>query len=746
MDASKKNQASLEQAYQELTREHAKLKEQYDRIKVKERDLQVINEFAVSILSHNTVDEIVWAVAKHAIAHLGFEDCVIYLLDESGTQLIQRAAHGPKNPEAYKILDPIVIPVGRGIVGSVAASGVAQMIADTRLDERYILDDDFRLSELAVPILYQGKVIGVIDSEHHALNFFTESHKNILTTLASMASAKIVNAMTIEKLQQSEDELKQYRDHLEELVAIRTKDLTKRTKELTKTLFNLKVTQEQLVKAKEAAERANQAKSQFLSNMSHELRTPLNGILGYTQIITGDTNLTPYQQRGIDVIYQSGRHLLTLINEILDFGKIEAREMELYPTEIQLNDFLSHIVTLMHIRAQQKKLLFIFDADEVLSMTVLADEKRLRQVLINLLGNAIKFTESGQVTLKVERLSESESESQSPSQSDITSNPQRGGKEGGFRGFRFSVIDTGVGISPQDINQIFLPFKQVHDSTYRLEEHAAEQHAAGTGLGLAITRQLVTLMGSDIQVESQLGQGSTFEFDLSLPIVNVEAEEKEPPSQPVITIIGYKGEKRHILVVDDLLQNRLVLKNMLNPLGFEIEEAEHGQEAVSKARQIQPDLILMDMHMPTMSGIEAVKQIRRFAPHLPIIAVSASVLQQQQVSTLLAGCNAFLPKPVHLPELLARLKQLLPLEWIYRAPPAAHQQDTQALIAPPSKELEHLYDLTLQGNITRLRKHVAHLEQMQPRYAPFANKVKELAKRFQRKELLALLEEYLSSS
>ena len=727
MDVSEKNHESLEQAHQELKREYAVLKEKYDRIKAKERYLKVINEFAVSILSNNTVDEIVWAVAKHAIAYLDLEDCVIYLLDESKTQLIQRAAHGPKNPEAYEILDPIVIPLGRGIVGSVALSGIAEIIEDTRVDERYIVDDDVRLSELAVPILYQGGVIGVIDSEHSQLNFFTESHKNILTTLASMASAKIINAMTIEKLQQSEAELKTYRDHLEELVSVRTKNLTERTDELTKTLFNLKTTQEQLVEAKEAAERTNEAKSEFLSNMSHELRTPLNGILGYAQIITGDTNLEPFQQRGIDVIYKSGRHLLTLINEILDFGKIEARKMELYASEIPLNDFLSHIITLMNIRAQERNLALIFDTDDLLNVTVLADEKRLRQILINLLGNAIKFTDEGQVTLKVKPFFSSHATSRLKKR--LTC--------------RFSVIDTGIGISPEHINSIFLPFNQIQDLISLSGAEMARQRATGTGLGLAITHQLIALMGSHIRVESQLGKGSTFSFDLTLPIAEFNMGEITPSYQPLMNIIGYKGERRQILVVDDLLQNRLVLQNMLTPLGFEIEEARDGQEAVHKAKKLQADLILMDMHMPIMSGIEAVKQIRLFASDLPIIAVSASVLQHQQVSTISAGCNAFLPKPVDLEELLTKLEQLLQLEWINNPSPTTNQAENEPLITPRTEELKHLRELALRGNIPRLRKKITQLEQTQPQYAPFATQIKELARRFKRKELLALLEKYL---
>ncbi|MGB0386082.1 MAG: ATP-binding protein [Ardenticatenaceae bacterium] len=765
MDASQKNKSSLDNVYQEFEREHAKLKEQYNRLKEKERDLQVINDFAVSILSHNTIDEIVWAVTKNAISHLDLEDCVIYLLDESGTQLIQRAAYGPKNPEAYEILRPIVIPVGRGIVGSVAASGVAEIIADTRLDERYIVDDDIRLSELTVPILYQGQVIGVIDSEHHQLNFFTQAHKNILTTLASMASAKIVNAMTIEKLHKSENKLKQYRDQLEDLVAVRTKDLTQRTKELTNTLFNLKVTQEQLVEAKEAAERANEAKSHFLSNMSHELRTPLNGILGYAQLLKGDQGLKGRQKNGINIIYQSGHHLLTLINDILDLSKIEARKMELYPQELHLPSFLKAVVGIIRMRAEQKDVLFVYDADDRLPTGVQADEKRLRQVLLNLLGNAVKFTKRGQVSLKVSCRGDA---LRSPSQRGHPPSPSpesRGDASPAQRGhppspapnnhvtLRFEVIDTGVGMTPQQLEKIFLPFEQVGD---------AKQRAKGTGLGLAITRQLVHLMGGEVQVESELGKGSRFWFDLTLPVVATKKKEEEAEKRINGYIKGYQGARRTILVVDDIEENRLLLSSMLSPLGFEIVLAENGQQEVKLTRQIKPDLILTDLMMPVMNGFEAVKEIRHFAPRLPVIAISASVFGMDQQKSRLAGCDAFLPKPVDEQTLLALIRQHLELEWIYEViedqdedndhdNEQAQEKTTKnkplnalRLIAPPAEELEKLYELANLGKMSAIRKRLAHIEQLDQTYAPFAHQVRQLARGFEDEKIAALVEQCLN--
>ena len=348
-----------------------------------------------------------------------------------------------------------------------------------------------------------------------------------------------------------------------------------------------------------------------------------------------------------------------------------------------------------------------------------ADEKRLRQVLINLLGNAVKFTDQGNVTFKVMALEENEQRNEAKSMARL----------------RFEIQDTGVGMTESDQTKIFLPFEQV-GSVQRKRE--------GTGLGLAITQQIIALMGSTIQVKSQLGKGSLFWFDLMLPIGTTIIEDEQTTAG---YISGYNGPAYRILVVDDNLENRLVLENMLVPLGFEIIQAENGQQCVDLACQMKPDLILTDLVMPIMTGFEAVKLLRQVVDleKTPIIAVSASAFEMDKQRSQAVGCNDFLPKPVDREKLLILISTYLNIEWIYNQEQQENVigSEPTMLVFPPKEELAILYELAVLGKLSQIKKRTNHLKHADEKLIPFVDKVQNLAIQFEDETIMQMLEEHL---
>ncbi|HAN45104.1 MAG TPA: hypothetical protein DCQ32_00940, partial [Cyanobacteria bacterium UBA8156] len=391
-----------------------------------------------------------------------------------------------------------------------------------------------------------------------------------------------------------------------------------------------------LKEAKEAAEAANAAKSDFLSNMSHELRTPLNGILGYAQILQRDGGLNEEQRAGLNTIHRCGHHLLNLINDVLDFAKIEAQKLELEATAFHLGLCLDSLLEMCRLRAEQKGLTLRYVPDPQLPVAICSDEKRLRQVLLNLLGNAIKFTEVGEVSLAVT----------------VTALGDRRCT------LRFAVTDTGVGIPADRLAAIFLPFEQTE---------IGRRKGEGTGLGLAISQRCVEMLGGTLQVTSTLGAGSRFWFELSCPL----ATHWQPPQgSGRERVVGVHGRPPQVLVVDDNPENRAIVVGLLQPLGCVVEQAEHGLAAFARLAANRPDLMILDLVMPVMDGFEVLRRLRSDAHYqdLPVIVSSASVSAQDRASSLAAGSNAFLPKPIDSDELFQVMEQLLPLTWLREQP------------------------------------------------------------------------------
>ncbi|GAB4368125.1 MAG: AAA family ATPase [Elainellaceae cyanobacterium] len=682
-------------------------------------DLATVIKASQVLSSEIVLDKLLTKLMQIVLENAGAETGVL-ILEKSAKLFIE--ATGYVNQDEIAVQPSIAVEMSQQLPLSIinyVRQTQENVVLNNAAQEGIFTTDDYILNQqprsiLCVPIVHQGKLIGILYLENNlTTGAFTAERVEVLQLLSSQAAISIENARLYQDLAAANAGLKRSHEQLEEYSKTLEAKVEERTVQLRQEVSDRQ-------QAEEIAQSANRAKSEFLANMSHELRTPLNGILGYTQIFQKDRDLSEQQKNRIVIIHQCGEHLLTLINDVLDLAKIEARKMELCPREFHFANFLQNIVEICKIKAEQKGVSLIYQPLSSLAELIQADDKRLRQVLLNLLGNAIKFTETGTVVFKV-----------------------------GYhkQKIRFQVEDSGIGIASDQFDEIFKPFQQAGENSRKTE---------GTGLGLAISSQLVEMMGGTLQVKSTLGVGSTFWFDLDLPTVNSATDTVTALKH---TIIAVKGDKRRILVVDDKPTNRSVLINLLEPIGFDVIDAVDGQDGLDKAQTFQPDAILIDLVMPNLDGFEATRRLR-LIPSLKdtvVIAISASVFEFDQQQSLRVGCDDFLSKPIREDDLLQKLQDHLQLEWVYeneettgkpqdRDKPENYSvslfSTSSDFLVPPPEEIVILLDLAMRGDVRAIAKRATQLEELNQQLSPFATHLRQLAKEFKGRQILEFLKQF----
>jgi len=517
---------------------------------------------------------------------------------------------------------------------------------------------------------------------------------------------------------------------LEKMVETRTRELEFANRQLRERIEAHRKTEKELEKAKLTAEAANMAKSEFLANVSHELRTPLNAILGYSAILKKDITLNESQKGAAEVVEQSGRHLLNLINDILDLTRIETGKAEITESNFHFPSFLENVTAMPKFRAQQKGILFCLKKDPDIPQGIRTDEKKLRQILSNLLSNAVKFTEKGMIEFSVSVV-------------------QRNENSRIFR-IRFQVQDTGIGIPENRKEDIFLPFIQLG---------TVMNKADGTGLGLTICRNLTEIMGGHMEMETAEGKGSTFAFELEAEEISewkaAETEKKE-------YIAGYtvpasdSGESENrrvfrIFAADDNGEIRNLLKGILLPLGFDFAEAGDGKEAMEKILEFMPDLVFMDLIMPTMDGFSAIRQIKASPDlkHIKVIALSSHISPSDAAAAVSGlNCDDMMQKPLEIQLLYDILRKHLGLEWVYGKEDTADTVPSENNVSEtdiplPLSLVRKIQSLVDVCDYSGILKTLDDIDREGNQYLPFTRKMRTMAKMFREDEMADFLKQYM---
>ena len=559
--------------------------QQQDAIE-RHRYLEVLHQFTMSQASLTSVDDICWNITKTAIGDLGFVDCVVYLINDEGDKLIQRAAHGDKNPSEREILDPIEIPVGSGIVGAVAETGELQLVNDTRSDPRYILDDDFQCSELAVPILHQGRVVGVLDSEHPQANFYSEEDVKLFTTIAALASTRLDTALALERLEIQASELRE---------------------------------------AREAAEAASRAKSQFIACVSHDMRTPLTAIIGYAHLLEEGAGSSDQRSDWLSAVVANSEYMSAMIGNVLDMAAIESGQLQVVADSIDIREWMEKLRQLIERRVTERGLSLSFHVESGTPERWVADRVKLDELAMNLLTNAIKYTMEGSISLTV-----------SVSARDSVD------------WLRIVVDDTGIGMRPSVLDSIFQPFTRVHDmSTHSTIEGAGlgltvvKSFVDLLGGDIEITSTLgegtqATVMLPPARREPNTDGGTT---------TLAATDSTESPSDLSSTEL-LKGV--NLLICEDSETVSMLLRVMLERAGAVVMTAADGEEGLARFIQHSNglDLVITDMQMPKLDGYELTGRIRATGWSGHIVALTAFAASEDEDKCRAAGCSHYLTKPI----------------------------------------------------------------------------------------------------